>query len=71
VLVLCTPGALQRDVVRCYTCGKEGYFAKECTAGAVTPEVVLVHDNSYKDSGLPVSESEEELELEEPGKEQP
>ena len=56
---------------RCYACSQEGHYAKEYPTVLIKPEVALVHDDLYKDSGLLASESEEELELEEPGKEQP
>jgi hypothetical protein len=65
-----TLNPIQGITNRCYTCGKEGHYAKECKASTVKPEVALVHD-TYKDSGLPTSESEEELEVEGPGKGRP
>ena len=54
---------------QCYIYSQKGYYAKECPTILIKLEVALVY-NSYKDPGLPTSKLEEELELEELGKEQ-
>jgi hypothetical protein len=56
-------------VIRCYTCGQEGYYTNNCLSGNIKPEVVLVLD-LYKNASKSTSESEEELGAEEPEKEQ-
>jgi hypothetical protein len=57
-------------VTRYYACGQEGYYTKDCLSGNVKPEVALVLD-LYKSAGKSTSKSEEESEVEKPGKEQP
>ena len=68
MLHISNPASTNTD--QCYAYSQKGYYAKECPTTLIKPEVALVHE-SYEDPGLPTSESEEELELEEPGKEQP
>ena len=67
----CITHPTSENTDRCYACGQEGHYAKECLTVLIKPKVALVYNNLYKDSRLPASESEEELELEELGKEQP
>ena len=67
--MLCISNPVPTNTDQCYVCSQEGHYAKECPTTLIKPEVALVHD-SYEDPGLPTSESEEELELEELGKEQ-
>jgi hypothetical protein len=57
-------------IIWCYTCGQEDYYTKNCLSRNVKPEVVLVLD-LYKSTGKSTSKLEEELKVEELGKEQP
>jgi len=71
VQALCITHLTSGNTDRCYAYSQEGYYAKECLTVLIKPEVALVYNDLYKDSRLLASESEEELELEELGKEQP
>ena len=68
--MLCISNSVPTNTDQCYACSQEGHYAKECPTTLIKLEVALVY-NLYKDPGLPTSKLEEELELEEPGKEQP